>query len=381
MVLYDLNEFYQLSANLNMQLSAKSMAGRNILSIMLGSAPVSNQDKQVLLQVLSYLDAAYGSSKRRIGPPAVLHPLRATSLLARASKTPQTLDLLTCLLHDKLEDLPTKETSPERAHELETQFRRLLEAVDPERQWYLMERLDWLTRKPGQTYYDYIGKLLDHARTVPELIRVKLADRLDNTLDMRVGLEDPIQGVDFFGIVFRLLFVSAYKGYETTSEHPDPSPLNGAQRLYQLFKNAVLMSLLRSKLPDFSDPTSRKIFAALAQASVKEAQRILLHIFAYHGIGANEQRSLIADVMEYARSDGIARVTAPKHPEALDGLFLSSFEDITKEIRRTNLDLLYTNKPLMAKGALAFIVIFISFVEDPKFYVKGINEAGMRSDA
>ncbi len=380
MELHDLGEFFRLSAILNLQLSARGVGSRNILSLILGRRTLPEDEKEVLLDVLAYLDAAYGTARRRLGPLAVLHPLRATALLARASEQPQQLDLLTCLLHDKLEDIPVRGTAENTAIELETHFRTMLESVDPERKWYLMERVDWLTRKPGQTYYAYIGRLLDHADKVPSLVRVKLADRLDNTLDMRIDVEDPIRGVDFFATVFRLMFVNGFKGYDPQVDHPDPSPLNGAQRLYQLFKNAVLMSLIRKKLPNLEDPTSKAIFEVLALASMKEAERIVLHIFAYHGIELRQQRELILDVMGYAQSGGLQHVTPPEAPHDLDGLFLSCFEDSSPAARKVNLDRLYEDKPLMVKGALAFIVIFMSFLDDPNFSVEGIHEGGMQAD-
>jgi hypothetical protein len=256
----------------------------------------------------------------------------------------------------------------------------MLESVDPERKWYLMERLEWLTRRPDQTYYAYIGNLLDHADKVPSLVRVKLADRLDNTLDMRIDVDDPIQGVDFFATIFRLMFVNGFKGYAPQVDHPEPSPLNGAQRLYQLFKNAVLMSLVRTKLPALEDPTSKAIFEALATASMKEAQRIVLHIFAYHGVELQRQRELIVDVMQYAQLGGLQHVTAPDAPHGLDGLFLSCFADSTSSVRKQNLDRLYQDKPLMVQGALAFIVIFMSFLDDPSFSVEGIHEGGVQAE-
>jgi len=381
MRLHDLGEFFRLSAILNLQLSAVGGGSRNILSLILGRRKLPEEEKVVLLEVMAYLDEAYGKARRRLGPQAVLHPLRATALLARASEQPIPLDLLTCLLHDKLEDIPVRGTPESTAAELEARFVTLLESVDPERKWYLMERLDWLTRRPGQTYYAYIGRLLEHADDVPALVRVKLADRLDNTLDMRIDVDDPIRGVDFFATMFRLMFVNGFKGYDPEVEHPDASPLNGAQRLYQLFKNAVLMSLIRKKLPNLEDSTSKAIFDVLAQASMKEAERIVLHIFAYHDIALPVQRELIMDVMRYAQDGGLQHVTPPEAPHDLDGLFLSCFEDLNPAARKANLEKLYRDKPLMVKGALAFIVIFMSFLDDPSYYVAGIHEGGMQADA
>ncbi len=379
MDLHDLGEFFRLSAILNLQLSAVGGRRRNILSVILGRKTLPEDEKKILLDVLSYLDDAYGKARRRLGPLAVLHPLRATALLARTSDQANLLDLLTCLLHDKVEDIPVQGMSESEAAEVEEVFVNLLESIDPERKWYLMERIEWLSRKSGQSYYAYIGELLDHANDVPALVRVKLADRLDNTLDMRIDVEDPIHGVDFFATMFRLMFVNGFQGYEPQVEHPEPSPLNGAQRLYQLFKNAVLMSLLRKKLPRLEDPTSKAIFDMLANASMREAERIVLHIFAYHGIDVHVQRDLILDVMSYAQRGGLEQVTPPEAPHDLDGLFLSCFEDSNSTARKENLEKLYRDKPLMVKSGLAFIVMFLSFLDDPGYYVAGIHEGGIQA--
>ena len=99
-----------------------------------------------------------------------------------------------------------------------------------------MTRLTSLTRVENESYYQYIGRLLENAIDSPQLVHVKLADRLDNTLDMRIDLEDPLAGIDFFQNIFQLLFVNNYRGYKPANEHAPASAMNGARRLYQLFK-------------------------------------------------------------------------------------------------------------------------------------------------
>jgi hypothetical protein len=42
-----------------------------------------------------------------------------------------------------------------------------------------------------------------------------------------------------------------------------------------------------------------------------------------------------------------------------------------------NLDSLYRDKPRMVQVATAFISIFLGFLNDEKFYLKGIDEQGM----
>jgi hypothetical protein len=375
--IHDLNDFFRLSAILNMQLSAKSVGKPNIISVIYGQREISPQDSQLLQSVLEYLGTAYGESRRKLGSLALLHPLRAASLLAKASDEPSTLDLLTELLHDKLEDLTRDELGQQRWKESEDQFQSLLKTIDPLDEWYLMERLEWLTRQPDDTYFGYIGRLLDHAEQTPSLVAVKLADRLDNTLDMRIDLRDPIEGVDFFATMFQVGFVNSYSGYVPVGPHPQPSPLNGAQRLYQLFKNAVLLSLIRQRGLDQSTEGILTLFNGLTLASMKEAQRTVLHIFGYHLTEVSKQRDLLMTAMTYAQSGGMDRVTRPREGQPLDGLFMSCFDDSDREIRDHRLDALYEDKELMVLASLAFIVIFLSFLDEPTFSIVDMPEAGI----
>jgi hypothetical protein len=362
-VYYDLNDFLRLSALLNMQLCAAGVWRDNVLAVILGRKSLPRIDQEVLHDVLEYLDAAYGRRRRHVGSLAVLHPLRATALLARALETPTLLDLLTELLHDKLEDISAEQVGQEQSDDLEAQFQSLLKRIDPEDEWFLMERLSWLTRRPEETYFQYVGKLLDHASQTPALMPVKLADRLDNTLDMRIDVEDPMQGVDFFQTVFEVMFVNGYPGYHTDTPHPPNSPVNGAQRLYQLFKNAVLLSMLRNAPAAQEHPATPVLMEALATASMREAQRIVLHIFAYHETDVQLQRGLLMEALEHAQTRSVNRASFPHSQRRLDRLFVSVFEHTDLETRERNLEQLYHDKPLMLEAALSFVVTFLSFLD------------------
>ena len=84
-LLHDLTDFLRLSAALHMQLSAE-----NILQLITNHAPLEQPgDREVLLQVFEYLSDAYGMRKRLVGPPAILHPLRATALLNMVARMPR----------------------------------------------------------------------------------------------------------------------------------------------------------------------------------------------------------------------------------------------------------------------------------------------------
>lgn len=381
-VLHDLNEFFRLSAALNYQLSAAGVGRASILDTILDGRSLPPEEQAVLVDVLSYLERAYSHKQRRLGPLAVLHPLRATALLARAQDHVNLLDLLTELLHDKFEDILESDFPREEWEALEGKLAELLRKIDPSSEWYLMERLDVLTRRPdGETYYQYIGRILDRAPVTPELVRVKLADRLDNTLDMRIDFRDPLEGIDFFALLFRTMLAKpALPADVPVRPHPERPPLDGARRLYELFKNTVVLSLVRQRLGVADDAATAVLFDAIATASMREAQRVVLHLFTYHVTSTDRQHQLLMDTLAYCRAGGISAVTRVNPSNRLDGLFLERFDAPTSEARQRKLEELYADKELMLAAALAFIVIFLSFRDDPDFLVRGVTPAGITPD-
>jgi hypothetical protein len=378
MLLYDMTDFLRLSATLHLQLSARGVGWDNILQIITNRMPLARAaERKILMHLFEYLDHAYGMRRRRIGPPAILHPLRATALLTQANVQPQLLDMLTELLHDKFEDLTPDVLGPDLFAQVESEFRNLLREVDPTDEWYLVERLNHLTIKKSESYYQYIGRLLNQARQTPELVRIKLADRLDNTLDLHIDVEDSLEGVDFFRLIFQILFPPSGSGYRPGCEHPISSPLNGAQRLYQLFKNAILLSLIRERKVAKEDPAAQKLLEALALASMREAQRITLHIMGYHETNVDRHRQLLMEVQRYAQEGGMTRTTSPSGEHPLDGLFLMRFDYADSKVRDQHLDDLYRNKGLMLQAAIGFVVIFLNFVDSPEYWVHGISDRGI----
>jgi hypothetical protein len=183
--------------------------------------------------------------------------------------------------------------------------------------------------------------------------------------------------IDFFQIIFQIMFVSTYQGYTPRTEHPPSAALNGARRLYQLFKNAVLLSLIRRLKVITTDRALQVLFTALSDASLKEAQRTLIHLLGYHYKDPAEQRYLLLEAMEYCYSGRSDLVTKSDGKRMLDGLFSTYFGHKSKKVRNKKLDILYQNKPLMLEASLAFIVIFLSFLNDSTYYVKGISVKGI----
>lgn len=374
---YDLAEFLKLSAVLNYQLSARHINWDGIQAILLDRQRLSPKDREVFDYSVKYIYKEYGERKRRLGSLAVLHPLRVTTFLSRATKRPRIVELMTALLHDVYEDIKPDQVDEINWIHPDDSFRYILDRLQDQDRWYMMERLGWLTKQPNESYYQYIGRFLDCAKETPHVVRVKLADRLDNTLDLRIDLDDPLEGVDFFEIVFQILFNNSYTGPKPQFEHYSAGTMNGAERLYQLFKNIVLMSLVRQKRSSRNDSVSRSIFNSLAIASMKEAQRIVLHIISYHEKDVMKCRDLLLDTMRYVTSGGIESVTAPTPGYLLDGLIVSRFDDPDKKNLQKKLDILYEDKPLMIEASVAFIVIFLSFLNDPQFFVHGISPSGV----
>jgi hypothetical protein len=383
MPLFDLTEFFKLSSVLHYNLSAASLSRYNVLSYIMGGkrlAPDEKSDREkkgIVMESLGYLFRAYRQKRRHLGPMAVLHPLRAAALLMRTLETPRLVDVLTVLYHDVLEDIKPRDFDFLQWKEMEFELFELMDRLEPTEESEIIRRLTCLSRTDHESYYEYVGRLLGGTCGVAETVRIKLADRLDNTLDMRIDLEDPLDHVNFFQTIFQLLFVGNYPGYRPRAEHAPPSAINGAKRLYQLFKNSVLLSLIRQGLITADDPALKVLFEAVAEASLKEAQRTLIHLLGYHAGELNDPRQLLLEAMHYCYSGRSDLITQPDGRQLLDGLFSTYFGHTSKQLLSNQLDLLYQNKALMLEASIAFIVIFFSFLNEPGFYVKGISSHGI----
>ena len=119
------------------------------------------------------------------------------------------------------------------------------------------------------------------------------------------------------------------------------------------------------------------MFDAVCMASLKEAQRTLIHLIGYHFKDIKGQRTLLIEVMDYCYSGGTGTVTVPDAEQMLDGLFSSYFAHAPQNVRNQKLDLLYKDKPLMMQASIAFVAIFLSFMNDAEFYVVGISPDGI----
>ncbi|MBU2490882.1 MAG: hypothetical protein KKA60_15970, partial [Proteobacteria bacterium] len=199
MSLHDLPEFFRLSGALMYVLSARGGGLDYVILHITQRKPLDRAEKAILTEALRLLLDAYGDRRRISGPPSVLHPLRATALLSRAMKQPNLLDLLTAMFHDTFEDIfPFHLDDPGWKRTMYHDFTSILGPLNEEARHIMYERVLALTLREGESYYAYVGRLIDHPTEAPGLLRVKLADRLDNTLDMRVDFQEPWAEADFF---------------------------------------------------------------------------------------------------------------------------------------------------------------------------------------
>ncbi len=135
MPLHDLNEFLRLSSTLNYNLSAASLNRYNILSFLLDGKSLDSDEKTdrehkaLAMEALKYLLKAYREKRRRLGPVAVIHPMRSAALLSAAMGKINLLDLLTQLFHDILEDIRPTDFNVQEWKEMEQLLHSLLERL------------------------------------------------------------------------------------------------------------------------------------------------------------------------------------------------------------------------------------------------------------
>ncbi len=362
-----------LSATINWHLSARKIDLGALLRVILGPARVANHAP--LLETLSYLRSAYGERRRKSGPAAVLHCLRTAAMLARIMPEPGMLDLLGALLHDKEEDLTAEELGAQEWTRVQAEFARVLGKIDADHRWFLGERIALLRRRENQTYYQYLGQVLDKATEMPDLLHCKLADRLDNTMDIAVQ-RPPTDQHDFFETAFGVLFLPNYQlRPQEVASAPDSEAC--VLLISQLFKNVVLMSMLREQRLDRLDDVTNTLFTALAAVGRAQAEWGAVALLTSAIASCELRRQLVLEIMEYCAAGGIAAVTRKERGGLLDGSFLEHFAEPDDKVRKRRLETVYGNKPLFIRLMVMFIGIFTVFTTDPTYYLRGIDSTGL----
>ncbi len=371
--LLTIEEFLTLSAKINYQLSARSLRAPALLSLLLGPASVDARDQRVLVEAFHTIQAGYDQDRRRLGTPGVLHPLRAAAILSRTMQSPSLNDLLAALFHDKDEDLTEKDLGAERYGRMQAQFERMMALMTSAERDRLVDSIRALANHTG-SYSAYVGQITDHARQLPELLHVKLADRIDNTFD--VHLQHPgVSRYNFYRAVFDILFLPRFSGVSMGHYHFMPDTKEGAMLLSQLFKNTILLAQVRNAGLDRQDDTTRRLFVGLAVAGIREAQWLALEMFNTEYSDVQRQRQLLLDVMDYCARGGIDSVRVEGTLGALDGVFVR-FTSGTKAEQKQLLVDLFEDRERLARMVLAFIVVFASFINDDRYTVQGIDRSG-----
>ena len=367
--------YLTLSATINWHLSARKIDLRALLRVILG--PVKVADQAPLLEALSYLHHAYGDRRRKNGPAAVLHCLRIAAMLARVMPEPTTLDLLGALLHDKEEDLTREELGVAEWDRVQTEFARVLDKIDSNHRWFLGERIALLWRQNTQSYYDYVGTVLSKVRTMPDLLHCKLADRLDNTLDIAVQ-RAPVDHSAFFELAFGTLFLPDYQpGPSEGSVVPDVEAC--VLLVSQLFKNVILLSMLRQQQLTDLDETTTRLFHALAATSSEQAQWAVAGLLSSPSLSWQDRRNLLREMMDYCAGGGMAAIHRKEKGGLLDGSFLEHFATPDDRKRKKQLEVLYYDRPLFIRVLVLYIGMFTSFVGDPRYYLHGIDRNGLHA--
>ncbi len=262
-------KFLDLSAALAYRLSGQAFDPRTVLDLILDGQPLPSDVQKILLQGIKVIQTGYGDMHRKMGPLAVIHPLRAAAILCRIAGVSDVtsklyspvntglLGLLSTLLHDTGEDLTEKEIGPDRVQATLAEIRTLNKMLIPDMQRMLADRIHLLTIQSGQDYTDYLVNIMSNSQEMPDLIRTKLSDRIDNTLDVRVTTHN-VAGQGTFGTIFDLLFLPTFKGLEAPNNYVPLAPSESTQILANLFKNVEFVSLLRTE-GCHVDSTSEKL--------------------------------------------------------------------------------------------------------------------------
>jgi hypothetical protein len=371
--LLTVEEFLTLSAKINYQLSARSLKADVLLSLVLGPTAVDARVHDVMVKAFLALQAGYDTDRRRLGTPGILHPLRATALLSRTVGQPTLVSLLAALFHDKQEDLTEAELGPERFGRMQALFAEMEALLTEAERARLTHALRWLTNDLG-SYSLYVGQVLDHATELPELLQVKLSDRIDNTFD--VHLQHPgVSNFNFYRAVFDILFQPGFRGVSMGRFHFMPDLAEGVMLLSQLFKNTLLLAMVRNAGLDRRDPATARLFTGLAVAGIREAQWLALEMFNTLYADVARQRALLLEVMEYCAKGGIAAVRMPGAGGELDGVFVRFTSGDRAEQKRALAEL-FQDKERLVRMVLAFIVVFASFLNDPTYTLLGIDRTG-----
>jgi hypothetical protein len=375
-----LESFLKLTATLSLQVDV-GLSEFDLLLTALGRSPPPGHEKE-LLGAVRLLTVGCGRERRKNQTLAVLHPLRVGAIVAGSSPSLDPYDVIAAFLHDVREDLSSEVIGAERSALVDDELRAIYASIGRDEQWYLAERLDLLTRRKDQrqTYFDYLRRIFEHASIMPNLVRIKLADKIDALLDIQVILPS-VSNLGFYRIVFDTLFLPAGVRGQIPGGAREPRFGENEAVLFMsgLGKSLVFLSLLRSTGADGNDPASQRLAERLPQVAVEQASWVLLHHLRTEIPHARDQRAILNRVREYCERPGaLTCVTGRAEGGLLDGTIMEIFAVADDDERKSQLRRLYRDPPRFAEVLLAMLVIFSGFLADPRFRISGIDLSGIR---
>jgi hypothetical protein len=374
-----IREYVRRSSQLTLLLTADPNDFRLSLEI-LGRAPPPPYERAVLAAI-RFVRRAYGNAQRKIGTLSVLHPCRVASTVARCELANDRfsrgafdpLDFLVALLHDVEEDIPK-----ERLQAAEPEFAALLATLDEKQRWFMRERVTMLTRRPGQTYHDYLCLLIGLADHCVHPLRVKTADKLDSVLDLYL-MAPSVSDLDFYLTMFEILCVPSYRGLP---EMPEPPVSRKQIELFtsNLIKALFFVSLLRQTGAVQHDPVVKELSDLLIEGSIRQTEVILLSYLMDRIPVVADQRGAIKAGFEYCQDpEAVTSVTAPERGQLLDGTLL---EDLSLEAddrtRKRHIASLYDDPVRFTALLFVIIAVFRCHSKDEGFYLRGITREGVR---
>lgn len=380
--------FLDLSAHISYLLVAQELNDSSIIDIIRQDV-IRLEDESSIRSAVKYLLHAYGDKQRKLGPRAVIHPIRVTTMLLSVMNRPNTEDserekistlhVLSALLHDKAEEIDRMSIDSDLRDELQGEFMAILGQIDNENEWLLGERIDLLTNPEDWAYSEYLGRLLDHVKEGKlDLLHVKLCDRLDSTLDVTVRLPKS-EGLNFYRTIFDILFLKGRTPKDIANgEAHFTDPKQGALLLSQAFKNITFLSMIRQEKLGKKGITTVRLIDGLAVATMRVCLWVVYDIFSKHLTDPDRQREILLEVMDYSAKGYLNRVTAIEGANELDGTLLTN-EVKNRADRQARMQDLYRNKELLSKTVIAFICICSAFLNDDEYSIEGITREGLNS--
>ena len=84
--------------------------------------------------------------------------------------------------------------------------------------------------------------------------------------------------------------------------------------------------------------------------------------------------------MDYCADGGMAAVYRKDKGGLLDGSFLEHFAHPDDKIRKQHIESLYDDRHQFIRLLILYIGMFSSFISDPSYYLRGIDQTGLHAE-